>query len=125
MGNKRKIDQAIANAVPPPLAEAVGRAILARHRGETIPAVEEGFTDWLCRQGKGVSAARNVKANINRARKLLGGRTYADRALEIGRLEEAEGFGGLPTQTKSDLRAALRLYADYQDDGSARPLAAA
>lgn len=124
MGSDRRIDQAIANAVPPSLAEAIGRVILARHRGETIPAVEDGFGEWLCRQGKAVSAARNVKANVNRARKLLGGRTYADRALEVGRLEEAAGFDGLPTQTKSDLRASLRLYADCQDAKTANFTAA-
>lgn len=115
MGSQRKIDQAIANAVPPPLAEAVGRVILARHRGDTIPAVEDGFAEWLCRQGKAASAARNVKANVNRARRLLGGRTYAERALEIGKLEMVDGYDRLPTQTRSDLRTALRLYANYQD----------
>jgi len=113
-GSLTNIDQAVANAVPPTLAEAVGKVILARHHGETIPAVEAGFVDWLCLNGKSDRAAANVKASLNRARRLLGSRTFADPALEIGRLETADGFDSLPTQTKSDLRSAVRLHAEWQ-----------
>ncbi len=111
----RDIDQMIANAVPAPLAEAIGRVILAREAGESIPAIQGRFGQWL-RQRRDFSkaAARNAKSRVNRARRLLGGRTFADAAAELAALEAANGFGSLPTGTRSDLRTALRLYREWQ-----------
>lgn len=107
----RDIDQMIANAVPPPLAEAVGRVILMRQAGETIPEVEGRFLQWLRKKGRSPQSARNVKSQTNRARRLLGGRTFASLALELHTLEAQVGFRALPSKQQSDLRAALRLHA--------------
>lgn len=117
---KRDIDQLIANAVPPPLAEAVGRVILAREAGETIPAIEGRFGQWL--KGKGFSAqsVRNAKTRVNRARRLLSGRTFVDSAMEVAALERVDEFISLPIKTRSDLRSALRLYREWLEERSMR-----
>ncbi|WP_296740415.1 DNA cytosine methyltransferase [Mesorhizobium sp.] len=111
----RDIDQMIANAVPAPLAEAIGRVILAREAGETIPEIQGRFGQWLWRsRGFSKAAVRNAKSRVNRARRLLGGRTFADAAMELAELERAKGFESLPAGTRWDLRKALRLYREWQ-----------
>lgn len=110
------IDQMIANAVPSPLAEAIGRVILARENGETIPEIQGRFLQWLRLRGRSGQSSRNVKSQLHRARRLLGGRTFADMAAEVAALEAAEGFIDLPTRLKSDLRAALRLHAEWRQE---------
>ncbi|WP_156418478.1 DNA cytosine methyltransferase [Aureimonas sp. D3] len=114
-GRLRNVDQMIANAVPSALGEAIGRAILARDRGESVPAVEPGFSAWLRSRGVVVGQVlRNRRAQLGRARRLLGGRIIADLAADIAALEAAEGFAALSTGVRSDLRAALRLHAEWR-----------
>lgn len=111
----RDADQMIANAVPAPLAEAIGRAMLAREAGESIPEIQGRFSQWLRREhGFSKPAVWNTRSRVNRARRLLGGRTFSDAAGELATLEAAEGFGELSTVIKSDLRRALRLYREWQ-----------
>ncbi|MGO4480301.1 DNA cytosine methyltransferase [Rhizobium sp. 2TAF27] len=112
---QRDILQMIANAVPAPLAKAIGEVILMRERGETAPAIEGRFLDWLCQTGCRRATARNVKANVGRARRLLGGRTFADVAVEIAALEAVNEFAALSKGTKSDLRQALRLLHQFEE----------
>ncbi|MCX7321623.1 MAG: DNA cytosine methyltransferase [Hyphomicrobiales bacterium] len=117
----RDTDQMIANAVPAPLAEAIGRVILAREAGETIPEIPGQFGQWLRRQhGFSKAAVRNTKTRFNRARRLLSGRTFASAALETATLEATEEFAFLPKGTRSDLRKALSLYRDWQSDAKRR-----
>ncbi|NKJ77737.1 DNA cytosine methyltransferase [Rhizobium leguminosarum] len=132
--------QMIANAVPPPLAEKIGEVILARAEGRSIPALDAGFQAFLLerfppkedeaqkpkrkQKGKPEKAQispnmANIKSRVNRARRLLHGRTYQDIALELAELEDTAEFASLDVRTKSDLRAALRLYHEYM---SSRPL---
>lgn len=117
--NSRDTDQLIANAVPAPLAEAIGRVILAREAGETVPEIPGQFGQWL-RRTRGYSKAlvRNAKSRVHRARRLLGGRTFADPRAEIAALETVEGFVGLSVGIRSDLRIALRLYAEWQTEAA-------
>lgn len=110
----RDVDQMIANAVPAPLAEAIGRLILARQTGLSIPAVPGRFGQWLRRRGLSKPAVRNVKSRLNRARRLLGGHTFKSAMLEIATLEEIPEFTDLSTGTRSDLRSALKLYREWQ-----------
>jgi DNA (cytosine-5)-methyltransferase 1 len=110
----RDIDQMIANAVPAPLAEAIGRVILTREAGGSIPEVQGRFGQWLRRRGFSKPAVRNAKSRVNRARRLLGGRTFANAALEIAALDAVEGFRSLPAGTRYDLRKALQLYREWQ-----------
>jgi len=117
---QRDILQMIANAVPAPVARAIGQVVLARHHGETVPAIEGRFVDWLARGGRSKATARNIKSNVNRSRQLLGGRTFSDTGMEIVALETAPGFSTLSKGTRSDLRQALRLHAEFQSSKSSR-----
>ncbi len=121
--------QMIANAVPSPVSKVVGTIILSRHMGNDIPAVQGRFLDWLVERGRSRAVARNVKASLNRSRRLLGGRTLAEPALEIRILEESEAFQAMSTGTKSDLRQALRLYSEFlverEEARGSRPAASA
>jgi DNA (cytosine-5)-methyltransferase 1 len=111
----RDVDQMIANAVPSPLAEAIGRVILTREAGETIPGIPGRFGEWLRRRhGFSKPAIRNAKSRVNRARRLLHGRTFANAALELSALESTAAFVALSKGMRSDLRAALRIYREWQ-----------
>ena len=113
--SKRNIMQMIANAVPAPVAGAIGRAILDRDAGETIPAIEGRFVDWLVTtRGRSRRSAWNVKSLVSRARRFLAGRTFSVPALELAALESSGDFHQLPKNTQSDLRQALRLLVEYQ-----------
>ncbi len=109
--------QLIANAVPAPLAEFIGRAILQRENGESIPAVQGNFTRWLMQRGQSNQVARNTKAQLLKVRRLLHGRTFLDVRHEVMALEEVAEFAHLDRKIKSNLRAAVRLYADFLDSG--------
>ncbi|MGS4989939.1 DNA cytosine methyltransferase [Roseibium sp. RP-7] len=107
---------AVANAVPPPLAAALGRIIKDRDDGKTIPEIGFGFNEFL-RDVVGLSDAtrRNRKSQLNRARRMLSGRTFSNSVLEIAALKATIGYRALPEQTQSDLKKALKLYAEWQD----------
>lgn len=110
-------DLAVANSVPPPLAEAVGRVILDRHHGKSVPAIEPEFSDWLKdKQGLSGQVLRNRRSHLVRARKLLRGRTFADPTQEITQLESSTEFSALAAAPRSDLKKALKLYADWKDN---------
>eukprot|EP00913_Durusdinium_trenchii_P026873 g25208.t1 len=132
--SQRDTMQMIANAVPPPLARAVGEVIIAREAGRSIPALDLGFDAFLLKKfppkatsvpkkvpGKKPSGKRptlspyiaNIKSRARRARKILDGRTYADLTLELAALENKPDFAALNVRSRSDLRAALRLYHEY------------
>lgn len=115
-GSRQDIRQMIANAVPSPLAEAIGRVILARENGESIPEIRGRFGLWLRQRGFSQASVRNAKTRLNRARRLLRGKTFANAALEIAALEAVAGFAALPIATRSDLRKALRLYREWQTE---------
>ncbi|TAY24457.1 DNA cytosine methyltransferase [Rhizobium ruizarguesonis] len=114
--NKRRIMVMIANAVPPTAAEIIGKVILDRHTGRISPETGDRFMQWLVRGNQRSRAtARNIKANLGRARYMLFGRTFESETLEIGALESAPGFEDLSKGTKSDLRQALRHYRAFED----------
>lgn len=112
-GTKQDIMQMIANAVPPPVARSIGSVILARQRGMTVPEDGGDFLDWLVRGERTRATARNVKFRLGRARRLLNGKTFVDVAVEIAALEATPEFQALPKGTRSDLRQALRLHAEF------------
>ncbi|MCB5204439.1 DNA cytosine methyltransferase [Neorhizobium sp. T786] len=111
---KQDILQMIANAVPAPVATALGRVILDRESGKTTPEIAGGFLQWLVKRGRSKASARNVKASAGRARRILGGRTFDNLALEIATLESHQEFHEMRKPTQSDLRQALRILAEYQ-----------
>lgn len=111
---KHDILQMIANAVPAPVAQTLGDVIRQRQRGVSIPAIEGRFVDWLVRNGRNRATARNIKANVNRARHLLSGRTFAKLDDELVALDVAPGFADMSKTTKSDLRRALTLLSEFE-----------
>ncbi|KQZ55115.1 hypothetical protein ASD54_07500 [Rhizobium sp. Root149] len=120
MGKEKYADrdtmQMIANAVPPPLSRAIGSVIMLRAGGHNIPALHPEFDRFLVEHpDKDFTppSISNVKSRVNRARRLLHGRTYADIAMELAALENTVDFALLDVRTKSDLRAALRLYHEF------------
>lgn len=117
---KRDVLQMIANAVPAPVAYQLGRVILDREAGKSTPEIQGGFLQWLVRRGRSRQSARNVKFLAGRARRLLGGRTFAVLALELAALESVEEFKAMKRNPQSDLRQALRLLAEYQAEGHQR-----
>lgn len=107
----------IANAVPPPAAKRIGEVIRGRHQGWSAPALEGRFLQWLLRNKKFKKAtAYNIMSNVRRARAFLGGRTFADPALELATLEATPDFAALKSQVRSDLRRGLALYVEYLDN---------
>lgn len=129
--SEETINIMIANAVPVTLAQALGQCISDRHYGHSIPALDKGFTAFLAvpdpETGKVRSKAGiyNIRAWVNAARRILGGRMYANIALEIQALEDSDGFGKLSVREQSDLRAALRLHHEYCKTLPASPYAPA
>lgn len=117
---KRDVLQMIANAVPAPVAASIGRAILDREEGKTAPAIEGRFLDWLTKRGRSRQSARNTKSLAGRARRMLGGRTFDNVALELAALEAVPEFQGMKRNPQSDLRQSLRLLAEYQTEGIQR-----
>jgi len=119
-GSKHENMKLIANAVPPKVAETIGRAILVREAGEDIPAIQGNFVRWLMQRGRSYQSARNVKSQLVKTRRLLGGRTFRDTGVELVRLEAMPEFQEIAPKIRSDLRAALRLYADFLDSSMQR-----
>jgi len=111
----RDRDQMIANAMPPPLAEALGRIILARHHCTSLPRAEDGFSEWLKRRGYKGAVLRNKRYILGRARRLLGGRMLGDIDHELRALEALDEFAGLSASARSDIRSTLRLHAEWRE----------
>jgi len=118
--SKHECMKLIANAVPVQLAEAIGQVILTREAGESIPALQGNFTRWLMNRGQPNAVARNAKAHVVKARRLLGGRTFRDVRLEILALEETPEFEALDRKVRSNIRTAARLYAEFLDSSAQR-----
>lgn len=118
--SQRDVYQMIANAVPAPVAASIGRVILDREAGKSTPEIQGGFLQWLIRRGRSRQSARNVKFLAGRARRLLGGKTFAVPALELAALEVVPEFQSMKRNPQSDLRQALRLLAEYQAEGHQR-----
>ncbi len=127
------IDQMIANAVPPAFAYYIAKAIRERHEQKSFVKVNKVFGAYLRKttdlEDRSID---NVCSRVNRARKLLEGRTYPDVDIEVAMIDRVfdrieltwKANAELPAdkrdpalqkpfsvEQKSDMRAALRLYA--------------
>jgi hypothetical protein len=78
-------------------------AFLERHRPDIIDA-----------------AVSNIRSNVNRARRMIDGRIYANFALELQALENSiengVRFRDMPFRLQSDLRQALADYRAFIDE---------
>ncbi|MDR6663998.1 DNA cytosine methyltransferase [Rhizobium sp. 1399] len=128
--SERSVTQMIANAVPSPTAEIIGRCIMEREYnddGKSIPALRKGFEDFLRkpnlsigRNGLLPAAISNTCSRVRRARRILKGRTYESEAEELYALDNSFEFAEknpdrLEVKTRSDLRSALKLYREFED----------
>lgn len=112
----RDIDQMIANAVPAPMAETLGREILRRVRGESCPETPGNFGQWLAKErGMAPQLVANVKWRVKRARQLLGGRDLRCLGAESYALEAAFEREGLAGGKRSEIRRALRQFREWQE----------
>lgn len=129
----KDVDQMIANAVPPAFAYHIAKTIRERQEEKSFTKVNRVLgthlqltTDLTDR------SIDNICSRVNRARKLLEGRTYPAVDVEVAmldrvfnRMQEAwDRNQKLPVGSrevvptpfdvhqKSDMRAALRLYAE-------------
>jgi DNA (cytosine-5)-methyltransferase 1 len=135
---EKQIQLMIANAVPAPMAHAIGKAIFERQYGFSMPKLDKAFTPWLLANSKknspkdkamSVSAANNIRSHLRKAREMVGCRMYANLALEIQALEASSEIIWIDKKTRrresgkryadmsicqrSDLRTALELYHAY------------
>jgi DNA (cytosine-5)-methyltransferase 1 len=111
----RDVDQMIANAVPAPMAAAIGREIMRRERGESCPDVPGNFGQWLAKKmGMPPQMVANTKWRVKRARQLLGGRDLQCQGAEAHALEAAFEREGVAKGTRSEIRRALRVFREWQ-----------
>jgi len=113
-----EIDVMIANAVPPPFAYYLGKVIKARHSGKDIPQIDPRFRAYLEKKktkGKKLSkpAVANILSRLNRARRLLEGRTFADIDLETTAIDKISEKKKFDVRLSSDLRTVCRLYSEW------------
>ena len=117
-----ELERIISSAVPPALAYHVGKSIVDRHVGAEIPECREDFRKWFSKtKNWAESPVNNVVHRINRGRRLLGGRTFADPKNEAAALEASEEFQGLNEKYQSQIRSALRDYAHYKATLAKKP----
>lgn len=120
------VDLMIANAVPAPVAERIGKVIFARHHALAMPKLDKGFTAFLytkrgldpvTREGLSKRAVDNIRSHVNRGIERLGGRMYSNPYLLLQALETSvtgDGkFSDLSTRLQSDLRQCLLEYHAY------------
>ena len=115
--------QMLANAVPPPLAAAIGRA-LAKHARKHIPAVArpdwqipDAYIEWLTRTG-GLAAdgmAQQISA-LREAKRYVGGHCLPDASAEVAAFHKvaAIAHGKLSESHRSMMLNALFSFARWE-----------
>ena len=102
----------LANAVPPPLAEVIGRSVLAHSRGEQ-PKINRPFPvhfrDWLSERYSGKSLQDRI-SSFRTLQEMLGRRVENGGNRTIRLLERHPAVASLSIRQKSKLTEILRLY---------------
>lgn len=118
-GSKTDREQMIGNAVPVNLARYVAEAMLShiddRARARpAFPADSEAFASWLvAEKGMGARSAGDAVSRLSRADGILPLSSAQSPSVYLALLEETETFASLRTDVKSQLRRAVRLYAEF------------
>jgi DNA (cytosine-5)-methyltransferase 1 len=123
--NKADRMQILANAVAPPMAEAIGRCIVAHSQGERAPVnirMPRGFKKWLEKE-KGLKDSRlsQVLSEFKAVQQLLGSRTFEDLQEALDVMDRVPEFRALNAARKSNLRKALRLWAECVEFHKPKP----
>jgi len=115
--DESELGRVIVSEVPPALAYNVGKAIIDLHEGRDIPKLPDEFKKWIKRhRGIEQASANNIVSRVNRARELLGGRTFPTGQDEVAALEKNAAYQNLPANTRSELRNALTDYATFLEE---------
>ncbi|MGE7368312.1 DNA cytosine methyltransferase [Neorhizobium sp. NPDC001467] len=122
----KTINLMVANAVPMPMAQKIGKVIFDRHYAATLPKLDKGFTDFLYKSRKldpvtkdGLSqrAVDNIRSLVNRALRRIDGKMQANPYMLLHALETSVAgdgkFSDLTTRLQSDLRQCLLEYHNY------------
>lgn len=117
--SKAKRILALANAVAPPMANAIANCILAHTRnvvGPVTPAVPKKFGTWLRKEAgvKKASVSQRM-SEVRAALRLLGSRDLPHIDVAERHLEGVAQFKSLSVGRRSNLRTALRLWYRYKD----------
>lgn len=126
--NNNTVDRlkVLSNAVPPPVAEAIGRCIVAHHKGERVPVnmkLPRGFQTWLEKE-KGLKEPRlsQVLSEFKAVQQLIGSRTFDDLQAALDIMDRVPAFQELGAGRKSNLRKALRLYVEFVEFHAPKPV---
>ena len=104
----------LANSVPPPLAEALGRCIIAHSRGEQpniARRVPDHFKEWLSERYQG----KHLQDRLTRfqtVQQMIGNRVTGSADKTIGLLDRHPASASLSSQQKTRLKEVLRLYEE-------------
>lgn len=132
--SKEAVALMIANAVPAPLAQAIGKVIHDRHHGLAMPKLDDEFTAFLLSRKRkkpksstlSDRALENIRHNVNRALRMCDGRIYSETWRQIAHLESGfdksgKHFSMLKASVQSDLRNAILAYHEFRTDPARFP----
>lgn len=124
--NKDDLMQILANAVPPAMAESVGRCIVAHHKGERAPVrmdVPRGFKSWLAKEQRYKEPRLSqVLSEFKAVQQFIGSRKPDDLKAALELMDRIPEFQALSSARKSNLRKALRLYVECADSLVPKPI---
>jgi DNA (cytosine-5)-methyltransferase 1 len=113
-GSLSAMNQMLANSVPPPLAEAIGKCVLAHSRGER-PEIPREFPwyydDWLRERYNG-KALRDQRSLLRTVQGLLGPTAVGPLRPALGLLDRHPALAKVSPQRKANLKGALRLHRE-------------
>jgi DNA (cytosine-5)-methyltransferase 1 len=113
-----KFNLMLANSVPPPLAEAIGRAVLAHSRGEQ-PNIRRPFPahfrNWLGATYSGTDLEERI-SSFRMLQQMLGSRVEhrGERVIEL--LERHPAAASLSTPQRTKLTEIITLYDQCRMD---------
>ncbi|MEY9831076.1 site-specific DNA-cytosine methylase [Sinorhizobium fredii] len=125
----KTINLMVANAVPAPMMQRIGKVIFERHhciewtketKASGMPKLDRSFAAHLKEQRPHLYRAdfKRIQADADRARKLIGDHSYMDTAAALKALknssEKGVAFSKLPKKEKSALIKALTEHRKYE-----------
>lgn len=128
---EKTVNLMVANAVPAPMVQRIGKLIFERHHAiastktrETaaLPKLDKSFSAHLKEQRPHLYRAdfKRIQADADRARKIIGNQPHADIAAELKSLKSSSvngvAFRKLPNKEKSALMYGLTERRKYEDN---------
>ncbi|MBY5462088.1 DNA cytosine methyltransferase [Rhizobium leguminosarum] len=125
----KTINLMVANAVPAPMVQRIGKVVFERHHGIAstklnktfaVPKLEKSFAAHLKEQRPHLYRAdfKTIQADVDRARTLIGDHPYVDTAAALKALKSSSetgvAFSKLPEKEKSALIKALTEHRKYE-----------